>query len=72
MAQSGLDLKIAAPGLAVVNSIENLGGFVSLIAVFGAMLIRGNGGGAGAGSGAGSGTGERAALKGRLATGEAR
>ncbi|MFF0161497.1 MFS transporter [Streptomyces sp. NPDC005263] len=29
MAQSGLDLKIAAPGLAVVNSIGNLGGFVS-------------------------------------------
>ncbi len=29
MAQSGLDLKVAAPGLAVVNSIGNLGGFVS-------------------------------------------
>jgi len=29
MAQSGLDLRIAAPGLAVVNSIGNLGGFVS-------------------------------------------
>ncbi|MDQ1017774.1 MFS transporter [Streptomyces afghaniensis] len=29
MAQSGLDLKIAAPGLALVNSIGNLGGFVS-------------------------------------------
>ncbi|MEV0638204.1 MFS transporter [Streptomyces sp. NPDC050619] len=29
MAQSGLDLKIAAPGLAVVNSLGNLGGFVS-------------------------------------------
>jgi MFS family permease len=29
LAQSGLDLKIAAPGLAVVNSIGNLGGFVS-------------------------------------------
>ncbi|MFF5563456.1 MFS transporter [Streptomyces sp. NPDC012623] len=29
MAQSGLDLKIAAAGLAVVNSLGNLGGFVS-------------------------------------------
>ncbi|MFG2131006.1 hypothetical protein ACGFNV_24750 [Streptomyces sp. NPDC048751] len=29
MAQSGLDLRIAAPGLALVNSIGNLGGFVS-------------------------------------------
>ncbi|MGI5427157.1 MFS transporter [Streptomyces sp. CA-179760] len=29
MAQSGLDLKIAAPGLALVNSLGNLGGFVS-------------------------------------------
>ncbi|MFD7710641.1 MFS transporter [Streptomyces sp. NPDC059786] len=29
MAQSGLDARIAAPGLAVVNSIGNLGGFVS-------------------------------------------
>lgn len=29
MAQSGLDLRIAAPGLAVVNSLGNLGGFVS-------------------------------------------
>lgn len=29
MAQSGLDLKVAAPGLAVVNSIGNLGGFVA-------------------------------------------
>lgn len=29
MAQSGLDLKVAAPGLAVVNSLGNLGGFVS-------------------------------------------
>ncbi|WP_416977727.1 hypothetical protein [Streptomyces sp. T028] len=29
LAQSGLDLKIAAPGLALVNSIGNLGGFVS-------------------------------------------
>ncbi|MEU5594254.1 MFS transporter [Streptomyces sp. NPDC020298] len=29
MAQTGLDLKIAAPGLAVINSIGNLGGFVS-------------------------------------------
>lgn len=29
MAQAGLDLKIAAAGLAVVNSLGNLGGFVS-------------------------------------------
>lgn len=29
MAQSGLDLRIAAPGLALVNSIGNLGGFFS-------------------------------------------
>ncbi|MDN0200444.1 MFS transporter [Streptomyces sp. S.PNR 29] len=29
MAQSGLDLKIAAAGLALVNSVGNLGGFVS-------------------------------------------
>lgn len=29
MAQSGLDLRIAAAGLALVNSIGNLGGFVS-------------------------------------------
>ena len=29
MAQSGLDLKIAAPGLAVINSLGNLGGFVA-------------------------------------------
>ncbi|MFJ9631505.1 MFS transporter [Streptomyces sp. NPDC101175] len=29
MAQAGLDLRIAAPGLALVNSIGNLGGFVS-------------------------------------------
>ncbi|MFJ3801951.1 MFS transporter [Streptomyces sp. NPDC090088] len=29
MAQTGLDLRIAAPGLALVNSIGNLGGFVS-------------------------------------------
>jgi cyanate permease len=29
MAQSGLDLRIAAPGLALVNSLGNLGGFVS-------------------------------------------
>jgi nitrate/nitrite transporter NarK len=29
MAQTGLDLKIAAPGLAVINSMGNLGGFVS-------------------------------------------
>ncbi|MGW7206383.1 MFS transporter [Streptomyces sp. NPDC054837] len=29
MAQSGLDLRIAAPGLALINSIGNLGGFVS-------------------------------------------
>ncbi|MFE7935272.1 hypothetical protein ACFU6S_42430 [Streptomyces sp. NPDC057456] len=30
MAQSGLDLRIAAPGLALVNSLGNLGGFFSL------------------------------------------
>jgi MFS family permease len=29
MAQTGLDLRIAAPGLAVINSMGNLGGFVS-------------------------------------------
>ncbi|MGW0870690.1 MFS transporter [Streptomyces sp. NPDC002740] len=29
MAQSGLDLRIAAPGLALVNSLGNLGGFFS-------------------------------------------
>ncbi|MCX4835792.1 MFS transporter [Streptomyces sp. NBC_00006] len=29
MAQHGLDVKIAAPGLALVNSLGNLGGFVS-------------------------------------------
>ncbi|MFJ3667864.1 MFS transporter [Streptomyces sp. NPDC090106] len=29
MAQSGLDLRIAAPGLALINSLGNLGGFVS-------------------------------------------
>ncbi|MEU7321580.1 MFS transporter [Streptomyces griseoviridis] len=29
MAQSGLDLRIAAPGLALINSVGNLGGFVS-------------------------------------------
>lgn len=29
MSQAGLDLRIAAPGLALVNSIGNLGGFVS-------------------------------------------
>ncbi|MGI5456355.1 MFS transporter [Streptomyces sp. CA-249302] len=29
MAQTGLDLRIAAPGLALINSLGNLGGFVS-------------------------------------------
>jgi nitrate/nitrite transporter NarK len=28
MAQTGLDLRVAAPGLALINSLGNLGGFV--------------------------------------------